>query len=178
MIVIFVFDSGSDKTKFEFLYDKYKSLLLFKANEILRDYALAEDAVSEAFIRIYKNLNKIEDPTSNRAVAFIVTIVKNVALTILKQRKGQQGEELFDNQPSALNLEEAVVNKLSSQEIFALVEALGEETKSVFLLKHAYDMSHRDIGRSLGLSENNVTVKLHRAHKKLSALLAERGLSG
>ena len=58
--------------------------MLHKAYEILQDYHLAEDAASEAFIRIHRNIHKIDDPTDKRSIAFIVTIVKNVSLTILK----------------------------------------------------------------------------------------------
>jgi RNA polymerase sigma-70 factor (ECF subfamily) len=48
-----------------------------------------------------------------------------------------------------------------------LVDRLKEEQRAVFLLKYAHDMSHRDIAKTLGITENNVTVRLHRAKAKL-----------
>lgn len=59
--------------------------------------------------------------------------------------------------------------------MLALVDGLSEELRSVFLLKYAYDLPHKTIGRLLGISENNVNVRLHRAKKKIAALLAEGG---
>jgi RNA polymerase sigma-70 factor (ECF subfamily) len=66
MLLIFTFETERERDKFEYIFNKYKKLILHKAYDVLRDYALAEDAASEAFIRIYKNLDKISDPTAPR----------------------------------------------------------------------------------------------------------------
>ena len=177
MLLVFTFASAEQQDTFEFLYQKYKKLCLKKAHEILGDYMLAEDAVSEAYIRVYKNLHKIEDPASNRTIAFLVTITKNAALTMLARQKGQSAgeEDLDETLEDDFNLEEESIAKLDAQGVFALVEQLSWELRSVFLLKYAHDLSHKEIGNSLNISENNVTVRLHRARKKLASLLEEGG---
>lgn len=173
--IVLAFQTEDDRDKFTYIYEQYKRLLLHKAYGILHDYMLAEDAASEAFLRIYKNLDKIDDPKSNKCIAFIVTIVKNVSLTLLKRRAQQTTEELFDNQQDSFELESFVVSELSSQEIYGLLEQLGEEYKNVFLLKYAHDLSNKEIGATLDISPNHVGVLLHRAKKKLSDILRERG---
>ena len=175
MILIFTFSSEQERDKFEYIFKTYKKLMLHKAYGILRDYMLAEDAASEAFIRIYKNLHKIDDPNSKKTIAFLVTIVKNVALTMLQREKGLYAEELDEQREDSFNLEENTVAQLSSEHIFEIVEELSEELKGAFLLKYTYDLSHREIGRILGISENNVTVRLHRAKNKLADLLRKEG---
>ena len=55
MILLLAFSSAEEKDAFEYIYTRYKNLMLQKAYAILHDRMLAEDAVSEAFIRIYKN---------------------------------------------------------------------------------------------------------------------------
>jgi len=178
ILIIFAFDTERERDSFEYLYSRYKNLMLHKAYAILRDYALAEDAVSEAFIRVYKNLRKIDDPTSPRAAAFLVTIVKNVSLTMLqKERKGQTEpfEDGMAQEADTYDLERETLAKISADEIYALVDRLSEEQKNVFLLRFAYDMPLREIGKTLGLSENNTAVILHRAKKKLSELLTKGG---
>ncbi len=174
MILIFTFKTESDRDKFEYVYSNYKRLMLHKAYSVLRDYSLAEDAASEAFIRIYKNLDKIDDPASKRAAAFVVTIVKNVALTMLQKRARQDADELTGNEAES-GFEDSVLDAIEQNEAFVLIDQLGEDAKALFLMKYAYDLSHKEIGRLLNLTENNVTVKLHRVKKKLAGLLAERG---
>ena len=81
---LFVFNENEDKRqeKFEKIYLQYGRLMYSKAMQILNDHSLSEDAVSEAFIRIYKNLHKLEDKVpSPQTASFVVTVVKNVALS-------------------------------------------------------------------------------------------------
>lgn len=176
MIVFFVLSSESNSDKFEYLYRKYKNLLLRKAYDILKNQSSAEDAVSEAYIRIYKNLDKIDDPASNRSIAFAVTIVKNVSLTMLSKEKMILPEEYDEMRPDSFNLEESVLDGTSSQRIYSMVEQLGEELRSVFLLRYAYDYSLKEVGALLNISENSAAVRLHRAKKKLAQLIEKEGL--
>ena len=48
------------QTKVEKLYYTYRNFMYDEAYAILNDQSLAEDAVSEAFVRIIKNLDKIK----------------------------------------------------------------------------------------------------------------------
>lgn len=64
MILLFVLASGEEEA-FAYLYSHYKGLMLQKAYAILHDRMLAEDAVSEAFLRIYRNRHKVDDPASD-----------------------------------------------------------------------------------------------------------------
>ena len=178
MLLILTFSSVESQDKFELIYERYKNLMLKKAYDILRDTMLAEDAVSEAFIRIYKNLDKIGDIDSGRSIAFVVTIAKNTALTILARQKNQYsaGEVLEDTQEGSFDLEDHVLSGLSASKIFDVLNKLSDDLRQVFLLKYGHDLSHREIAGILGISENNVTVRLHRAKKKVAGILVEEGL--
>lgn len=175
MIFLLSFENDNDREKFEYMYSKYKNLLLKKSWEILNDYMLAEDAVSEAFLRIYKNLDKIGDPASNQSIAFIVTIVRNVSLTILSREKSKASEPADEELCDGFNLEESILSDISSERIYEILNGIDEDLRSIFLFKFAYGMSHREIAKTLRISENNVTVKLHRAKKKLAAILVKEG---
>jgi len=176
VLLILTFSTISDKQKFEYIYHSYKNLMLHKAYGIMKDYALAEDAVSEAFIRIYKNLDKIDEPASGRTISFVVTIVKNVSLTMLAKQNRQILEPLDDDQTDhSFDLEHHILGEISAQEIAKVVDTLKEELRAVFLLSYAYHLSHKEIAHMLGISQNNVTVRLHRAKKQLADLLKKEG---
>jgi RNA polymerase sigma-70 factor (ECF subfamily) len=173
LFLLFVFATEQERDKFEYIFRKYNRLMLHKAYGILQDYHLAEDATSEAFIRIHKNMHKIDDPTDKKSIAFIITIVKNVSLTMLKKERSYNTEEYDEELQDDFNLEESTISQLSSEFIYQTVDKLGEEMKAVFLLRYVSELSHKEIARILGISENNVTVRLHRAKKKLAELLSE-----
>lgn len=88
MILLFVLASGEEEA-FAYLYSHYKGLMLQKAYAILHDRMLAEDAVSEAFLRIYRNRHKVDDPASDRSLSFVMTIVRNTALTLYNRERRQ-----------------------------------------------------------------------------------------
>ncbi|MCL1844358.1 MAG: sigma-70 family RNA polymerase sigma factor [Defluviitaleaceae bacterium] len=163
-----------EQNTFEFVYEKYKRLMWTKAYDILKDYALAEDAVSEAFIRVYRNFHRIQDPAAPQTAAFLVTIVKNTAINIYHKRNKMLPTD-FDEfeRADSYNMEEDVATRDEAERATALVDRLGESERSVFLLKYAHDMAHKDIGKMLGISENNVNVRLHRAKKKLADMAKE-----
>ena len=180
MFILFTFAIPEQRDAFEYIYTNYKALMLRRAQTILRDPMLAEDAVSEAFIRIYKNIHKIDDPASNRSIAFVMTILKNTALTMLSKERAQYTdfETDFESQKDmadTFDLEQHVLSAVSNERIYELLGSVGEELRSVFLLKYAYDLPHKKIGEMLGISENNVTVRLHRAKKKIASLLEKEG---
>ena len=174
MLIILTFESERERDKFEYIFSKYKKLMLYKAYGILGDYHLAEDAASEAFIRIYKNIHKIDDPTDKKCIAFVVTIVKNVSLTMRSKQLSHATEEYDEEQCDGFDLEEHTISKMNADSIYQLLDKLGEDMKAVFLLRYAHELSHREIGQILGISENNVTVRLHRAKKKLAEMIYSR----
>ena len=177
LILILTFSSADERDKFELLYNRYKSLLLHKAYGILHDSGLAEDAVSEAYLRVYRNLHKIDDPESPSAAAFLVTIVKNTALTLLQKERRQPVLEFEEAAPVAddFDLEAEVIGRMNADDISRVVDSLSDDLRDVFVLRYAYDMPHREIGKALGITENNVTVRLHRARRKLAESLKKEG---
>ena len=183
IIIVAAFSSDSDKDKFDLIFNKYKNLMLYKAYEILKDPYLAEDAVSDAFLRIYKNIHKISDPLSNRSVAFIITIVRNTALTMSKKagrvRNETVDEDVWEDiRDESIDIETSVLSGLAAENIYKIIDGLSEKYKQVFLLKYAYDYSHKEIGKLLDMTEGNVTVTLHRAKKMLTVLLSEHNEHG
>jgi len=181
MLIILSFASEQERERFEYVFHRYKKLLLYKANGILHDHALAEDATSEAFIRIYKNMHKIDDLDSNQTISFLVTIVTNTALTILNKEKRKQTvvvdfEDTFRQHSDDFDLEQHIVTNVATDNIFGCINLLKEELKAPFLLKYAHQLSHKEIAQILNITENNVTVRIHRAKQKLATILQKEGI--
>jgi len=178
MLMLFLsFRTENEKEKFEFVYDRYKRLMLKKSFDILHDYELAQDAVSEAFIRVYKNLQKLDDLESGRTVSYLLIITRNISLTILSKQKKTAAADLdLVETADTFDLESSVVENCAANELIDVVNKLKEELKAPFLLKYAYDMSHGEIAKVLKISENNVAVRVHRAKAKLSEMLTKGGV--
>jgi len=172
--MLLVFTHENDKHKFEYIYEKYKRLLLAKAFDVVKDYNLAEDAVSEAYLRAYKNIHKIGDPDSAPTISFLVTITKNVAIDMYNKQKRIVPTDFAEyDEADDFDLEDTILQKDTAAHAMQLVDSLKEELRAVFLLKYAHDLPHKEIAKQLGITENNVTVRLHRAKSKLLKMAKE-----
>ena len=70
---------GGDGTAFRQLYDQAAGRMLATARRILGERELAEDAVQDAFMRIWRSASKF-DPARGVALAWMARIVRNAAL--------------------------------------------------------------------------------------------------
>lgn len=81
---------------FECFYKKYKNLMFYAANQLLRDEFLAEDAVAEAFIKIYQNFDKWFGEDNTAAKNLAVRITKNCAIDMLRKDGRKELVELSE----------------------------------------------------------------------------------
>ena len=68
--------SPADRSRAELLFIKYNKLAYYSAFSILKDHGLAEDIVQKTFIRLIKNIHKVDDIDSAKTKAFIVKLQK------------------------------------------------------------------------------------------------------
>ena len=83
-----------NKSKFEMLYDQYRSLMFYVADCILHNTQDAEDAVHNAFVYLAENLNKISDPVCPKTKSYIVTIVESKAIDIYRKKTASSSAAL------------------------------------------------------------------------------------
>lgn len=80
-------ESAADKEDFRALYRRYHGVMERTALAILQDPRDAEEAVQEAFIRVIENFSKIYEIPCKNLGAWLVTIVRNEAITMLRRRR-------------------------------------------------------------------------------------------
>ena len=73
---------NSDINNFNKLYNEYNDRFIRFAFGYVRDIAVSEDFVSEAFVLYWENIRKLEPDTN--PPAYILTIIKNKCLNYLK----------------------------------------------------------------------------------------------
>ncbi|WP_343097458.1 RNA polymerase sigma factor, partial [Clostridioides difficile] len=94
LIYLAMLELEEDKIKFEKIYEKYRQIMFYVANKILKDDHLSEDAVHNAFLRIIKNIDKIDEVDSPRTKAFIVIIVERIAIDFYRKRKREKVSDI------------------------------------------------------------------------------------
>lgn len=144
--------------------------MLYIADSILHDIQLAEDAVSEAFIKIIKNLEKINIVDCYRTRGLVVIIVRNVSFDVLRRQKHYQSLSLEDFSEN-IGYDEPAFDNLTTKEacnkIAGCISSLCKNYIDILHLKIGFDLSYQEIGNILGISPDNAKMRLSRARKAL-----------
>ena len=160
--------------KIEQLYSLYRNVMYYTAERILRDPHLAEDAVQKAFVKVLDNLHKISEVDCNKTRAFLVIIVRNVAITMYNRQKKQaipiEEIERMETENSRSPYDE-VACRDSVETIARYIGQLDKKYADVLYLKLYYQYTDTEIAGLVQTSPENVRVRLHRGKRKLAALL-------
>lgn len=75
LIYLQVIDAPEDRDQFITLYETYRGLMFYVANQILQNEQDAEDAVHDAFLSVAEHIKKFSRLERHKTKAFLVTIV-------------------------------------------------------------------------------------------------------
>lgn len=167
-------ESEENKSKFERLYYKYKNLMKYKAIEILNDEYIAEDAVHEAFIKLTRHLDGVDENNSHKTTSFLVVIVRNVCYDILRKQKHDKSfdlEEIEDIGYVSFNSFDTV----ELQDIYESIGSLPDKYREIIELKVYHNLSDKEISDIIGIDNANVRKRLQRAREMLKKKLVEKG---
>ena len=142
----------------------------------LKDWALAEDAVQEVFIKAYKHMSEFRKESSEKTwlTSIAINICKNYVRTSWF-RKVQIGIEQIE----AYNtLEDELLNQINQSELLKQVMDLPIKYREVILLYYYQDFKINEIAEILGISESSIKMRLNRGRKKLKDDFEEECIYG
>jgi RNA polymerase sigma-70 factor (ECF subfamily) len=152
-------------------YERVKKFILAS----VRDESIADDLVQDAFIRIQENLDSVKDPS--KISSWIFRIAHNLCRDHFRRRKKSSShEEIHDGLINLLEtpLQKKVEQGEMSQCVQDKLNLLPESLRSVLVFSDVMEFSHQEIANILGLSVENVKVRVHRARKKFKKILEEK----
>ena len=79
-------ESGGDRKMFAEIYQRHHIKMERAAIKILRDQSAAEDAVQNAFMQVIRHFEKIYEIPCEELPFWLISIVKNEALMLLRKR--------------------------------------------------------------------------------------------
>lgn len=158
-----------DEQAFHACYRRTAGPLRAYIVRVMGNVTQADDIVQEAYLRLLRIERPPDEPAEQRAL--LIRIASNLMVDHWRRtrREGTEGsaapETIADSPDLALRLDMA--------RVFA---ALRPEQRQLVWLAYVEGASHKEIGNAIGVRERSVRVLLHRAKRKLAALLGEAGL--
>lgn len=166
-----------DTKSFAVLVDRYKDLVFTLAIRMLKNREEAEEVSQDVFVKVFKSLSKFKG--DSKFSTWIYRITYNSCLDTLKKYKQEYHiipvDVYTEHQVMIIdNAFDALVEKEQRQAIEDCLYRLPSEDSFLLTLYYFEGQSLDEISKILGLTANNVKVKLFRSRKKLTSILKQR----
>jgi RNA polymerase sigma-70 factor (ECF subfamily) len=147
----------------------------------------AEDAMQEALIKTYRYVGRIREPEAFRP--WLYRTVRNACLMGRRKRVGEparlqsldevlpghDGSAWSDAPDPGKNPEQLADNAGLRRRLRKALRTLPGPYRAIVFLREMEGLSTREVAEVMGMSEDNVKTRLHRARVQLQADLGKRG---
>ncbi|MDE3150020.1 MAG: RNA polymerase sigma factor [Acidobacteriota bacterium] len=164
----------ADEEALAALVMQYASTLYRVAFSVLRNSADAEDAVQEAFLRVLRHRDNLDEVRDRRV--WLIRIVWNIVLD--RKRRARTRPETDDVAELArvlpsngLSAEQVAAAAQHHARVLACVERLPLKERRVLQLSAFEELSSVEIASILGITESSVRSRLFRARNLMAGML-------
>ena len=168
---------AGERAIFEVLMRRHNQRVYRAVRSILRDEQEAEDAMQQAYLQAYSHLREFEGASAFST--WLTRIAINEALACLRKRRrldlvGEVPDVAEDvMSPSPRSPEDRAAARESMRLVELAVDGLAPMYRTAFVLREVEQLSTAETAASLGITEEAVKVRLHRARRSLRDALAE-----
>lgn len=157
--------AAGDKAALNAIYQQEAGRMLGVALRILRRRALAEDAVQDAFMLIWRNAARF-DPAKGSGATWIYTILRNRSLTLLRDESRVEpddeplGAEVPDEGESP---EEAILRLSDAEALRHCLQKLDPRRRMAIALAYVHGLSHAELAGKLGMPLGTIKSWMRRS---------------
>ncbi len=156
---------SGDLAAFDLLMRQHQRLVLATALRLTGNLEDAQDISQEVFLRLYKNLSKVQCLEALPAWLYRVTVN---ACHDLRRRKPAASVELPEDLPAPETDPQAALPEAEMRRVLELsLRILPEKERAALVLRDLEGLSTQEVARVLGSSEATVRSQLSKARAKV-----------
>lgn len=178
--IIELFFARSEKGLKE-LDEKYGRVCRKLSYGILNDYSDAEECVNDAYLGAW---NAIPPAKPNPLLTYLCKIVRNISLKRCCMKEAAKRNSAYDvameELEYCLSAPDTVEAEIGARELARVIcdflYTLTAENRVIFLRRYWFSDTYTEIAERMGMTENNVSVRLTRTRRKMRDYLLKRGV--
>ncbi len=156
---------------YEEYYDRVRKFIL----ATVKNRWVADDLLQETFLRVFQNLDHLRDQA--KLSSWVFRIAANLCQDYFRSAKRSPltcEAPPPETAPAAGSPDRQVERYQLSLWVQDLVNRLPEPLRQVIFLCDIKQESYQEAAELLGISLDNLKVRLHRARKQLKAMMADK----
>lgn len=160
---------------FEVLVQKYQPGFLRTAFRVLNNHEEAEDAVQDAFVKIYFNAKKFKKQEGIEFKSWAYRILFNTALTRYRKAKRFKTDAEYNDALLAVedkNYDEDFKKRKERDLIESVFRQMPEDLSAILRQHYLEDMPYVEISASNSMTIGAIKMKLFRARKLFNEILS------
>ena len=164
-----------DAEAFGRLYDHYVGMVHRYVHHRVGDRTTAEDVTSETFVRALRRIDSLS--FQGRDVgAWLITIARNIVFDHVKSSRYRlevTTADMRDADTLTDGPEDAVVQRLTNEQLVACIRRLGPEQQECLALRFLHGLSVAETAEVMGKRDGAIKALQHRAVRRLARLLPD-----
>jgi RNA polymerase sigma-70 factor (ECF subfamily) len=162
---------AGDQAAFAALIRRHQNMVFSLALHMLRSRPAAEDLAQDVFLKLYRNLHRLESDV--HVVSWLRRVASNQCINELRRRNHRQefGTDTLPETGRAPQLREV----FAVERLKTLVAGLPERARMVVVLRYQEEMGLAEIADVLGIPVNTVKSHLRRSIMALRKALRGKG---
>jgi RNA polymerase sigma factor (sigma-70 family) len=168
----------SEQSALAELYDRFGRTAYGLALRILRDDALAEDAVQDAFLAVWRSASRFV-PERGKASTWILTLVHRRAVDLVRREERRRADTLDrteDAGDSAPPLDEQAWLRLQRERVQTALRQLPDQQREAIELAYYGGFTQSELSERLGQPLGTIKSRMFLGLGRLRELLGEPGL--
>lgn len=172
-----------DIQAFEILITKYENQIYTLCKRMLLDEGMAEDAVQEICVKIWKEISRFEEKAKFSTWVYRISVNQCIDIIRKNKRKNETSlvkENRIENEQWQMEIEDQEGNieeKMESYELKKILEEallqLKPQYRVICVLRDINDYSYEEIANILGISIGTVKSRISRARQALKKILLQ-----
>lgn len=166
--LVSLFIETQNNKYFEVIYDRYSDKIYRKCFSFVHNSAKAEDFMHDIFLKLILSLSNFK--SNAKFSTYIYSITYNYCIDNIRQSKKMQEVEFEGDFADDETGPWTESNEMNEERLVEVLKKVSLEEKSLILMKYQDDLSIKEIGDAMNLTESAVKMRLKRAKEKVKSL--------
>jgi RNA polymerase sigma-70 factor (ECF subfamily) len=157
------------------LWDRHSGMVRRILRRILGPSVDVEDAVQDAFLRLFRDFESLRDPAALRS--FLIGITLHVAKTELRRRRAKRWLLLSGDgvlaEPEPEGGAQYLEQRAALVRLYRVLDRLGSDRRSVFVLRYVEGLELTELSAVLGCSLATTKRRVADAARRVCVLAAK-----